>query len=473
MAALALVPAVLGAQKNPSVGPHVSDAAIVRDLGQQLRQLSIDSAFSGTVLFARDGKMLFQGVAGYADRVSRRLNTSATPFNLGSFGKAFTAVAVLQLAQAQRLSLDDRVSAVLPEYPNATVAANVTVRQLLEHASGLGDVFTEEYLAAPSHFCDASTYLPLFARDMSRTAPGTSWSYSNAGYMILGLIVERLSGQSFAAYVQDHVFQPAGMQSSGGYDKAEHPAARAVGYTTRRGFGPPTIGESPHSNAMVLPDCGIPAGGGYSTVGDLLRFDQAIRKHVLLNAEYTRLLLTGAVAEDARAPEAKYTLGLEEVTVNGVRSVGHGGSFPGVSSVFDIYPELGYTVIVLSNADNGTQPVSFRLRWMLRGQAATLPAHYRLAPNALRAFAGSYVAAAHEPGLGTESPMRIIADATGLILEMGARRAKRRFLPVGLAEFVDRDLIPLRLTFAKNANGTVTGLAIVGMGPRTSAKKVP
>jgi CubicO group peptidase (beta-lactamase class C family) len=471
--ALALVPGALSAQSSSPAGPHVSDAAIVRDLGQQLRQLSVDSAFSGTVLFARDGKILFQGAAGYADRVSRRLNTSATPFNLGSLGKAFTAVAVLQLAQARKLSLDDAVSAVLPDYPNATVARTVTVRQLLEHTSGLGDVFTEDYLVAPSHFCDASTYLPLFARDTSRFAPGSSWRYSNAGYMILGLIVERLSGQSFAAYVQDHVFRPAGMSSSGGYDKAEHAAARAIGYTTRRGLGPPTPGDSTHSNAVVLPDCGSPAGGGYSTVADLLRFDQAIRKHGLLNAEYTRLLLTGAVAQDVRSPEAKYTLGLEEVTVNGVRSVGHGGSFPGVSSIFDTYPELGYTIIVLSNADNGIQPVSFRLRWILRGQAATLPALYRLAPSALSAFAGSYVGAEDEQGSGTGSPMRVTADSTGLILDMGARRAKRRFLPIGEAEFADRDLIPLRLTFAKDANGAVVGLAIVGVGPTTTAKKIP
>ena len=463
------------AQSASRPGPHVTDSAIVRDLGIQFRQLARDSAFSGTVLLARNGKILFQGSAGYADRAAGIANSEHTRFNLGSLGKVFTAVAVLQLADAHRLSLDDPIGALLSDYPNAVVASRVTVRQLLEHTSGLGDVFGQRYLATPGAYCGASSYLPLFAWDTLSGTVGTKWLYSNAGYIVLGLIVERVSGQSFGAYLRDHVFRPAGMSESGGYAALERLPNRATGYTTRHTFGPPTPGELPSSNQAMLPACGGPAGGGYSTASDLLRLEAALRRHTILSTQSTVLLMTGGVVEDANAPEAKYSLGLEELTVNGVRMVGHGGNFPGVSTAFDMYPELGYTVVVLSNADNGIQTVNFRLRWILRGQADELPTFVHLLPSQLRAFAGTYAVATDSQGDAreVEPPMRVTADTTGLLLDMGARRAKRRFLPVGGAAFVDRDLLPLRLTFAVDAAGVVTGLKLVGGGPPMSARRVP
>ena len=386
----------------------------------------------------------------------------------------FTAVAVLQLADAHRLSLDDTLGALLPSFPNADVAARVTVRQLLEHISGLGDVFGQRYLAMPGAYCSGSSYLPLFAQDAVPDAPGTKWRYSNAGYVVLGLIVERVSGQSFGAYLREHIFQPAGMLETGGYTEHEPVPNSALGYTTRRGFGPPTPGEPPTSNQGILPACGSPAGGGYSTASDLLRFELALRQHAILSPWSAGLLMTGAVAESANAPEAKYSLGLEELTVNGVRTVGHGGNFPGVSTAFDMYPELGYTVVILSNADNGIQPVNFRLRWTLRGQADRLPTFVHLSPSALREFAGTYAVVGDQQANSQEAepPMRVTADTVGLLLDMGPRQAKRRFLPVGGAAFVDRDLLPLRLTFAVDATGAVTSLMLVGGGPPVSAKRL-
>jgi D-alanyl-D-alanine carboxypeptidase len=462
------------AQNVAPPGPHVADAAIVRDLRRQVRQLAADSAFSGAVLLARDGKILYQGVEGYADRASGRRNDLQTSFNLGSLGKAFTAVAVLQLAQSHRLSLDDSVGALLPDYPDVGATRRATVRQLLSHTGGLGDIFTEQYLSAPSRYCSGSSYLSLFAHDSVRAVPGTAWSYSNAGYIVLQMIVERVSGQSLDGYLRDHIFRPAGMQRTGGYTDHERDTNRAVGYTTRRGLGPPSRGEAAHANSAVLPGCASGAGGGYSTVDDLLRFAVALRRHTLLDTEHTQLLLTGAVAQDVNEPAAKSTMGLDELTVNGVRTVGHGGNFPGVSSTFDMYPDLGYAAIVLSNIDNGVQPVTFRLRWILRGQVDQLPTVVALPLKEMRAFAGRYAIGGQDTASSKAGPpVQITADSTGLLLQMGRGGAPRRFLPVSPTAFVDRDLPPLRLTFSQDASGAVTGLTIEGTGPSISASRSP
>jgi CubicO group peptidase (beta-lactamase class C family) len=454
-----------------TAGPRVPDAEIVRDLQQHMARLAADSAFSGAVLLAKNGKVLFQGAAGLADRASHTPNRVETRFNIGSMNKMFTAVAVLQLTQAGRLSLDDTLRTLLPDYPTADVAGSVTVRQLLTHTAGLGDVFDSTYLSSPARYRSLADYLPLFVDRPLLFAPGTKWSYSNAGYVVLGLLVERVSGQPFDDYVRDHVFRPAGMTSTGNYDVADGTSDLAIGYTTRRGLGPPVPGTPPSANSAMLPRRGSSTGGGYSTVEDLFRFGEALRGHRLLDSTHTAALMTGAVVEDAAAPEMKYALGMEELTLNGVRVVGHGGSFPGVSSIFDIYPAQGYTLVVLSNVDNGIQPVGFRLRWVLRGQVEHLPRFVRLAPEVLRAFAGRYRSRSREdpaPSTG----IAITADSLGLLLDMGGR-AKRRFVPLGAMEFGDRDLLNLRLNFATNAAGVVTSLTLAGGGPPIEATRVP
>jgi hypothetical protein len=171
--------------------------------------------------------------------------------------------------------------------------------------------------------------------------PGSRWSYSNFGYILLGAVIERVSGMSYYDYVTLHVFAPAGMSSTGSASEDSVVVQRSVGYTRGR------ANEHLESNAPSLPYRGSPAGGGYSTVGDLVRFANALRENRLLDSAYTTLLITGKEA----TPSGKYAYGFGDRMVGGDRIVGHDGAAPGMNGELAIDLTTGYAVAVLSNID--------------------------------------------------------------------------------------------------------------------------
>ena len=175
-----------------------ADQQIVRDLREVLHKLVAEDRFSGALLLAEKGAILFEHAYGYADHAFDTKNNIDTKFNMGSMGKMFTGVAVLQLAQAGKLSLDDRLIKDLPTYPNNAVATSVTIRQLLTHTSGLGDFFGPEFAGANmSRFESLESLLPLFVDKPLLFKPGSRWSYSNAGYIVLGLLIQQVAGESY------------------------------------------------------------------------------------------------------------------------------------------------------------------------------------------------------------------------------------------------------------------------------------
>jgi D-alanyl-D-alanine carboxypeptidase len=308
--------------------------------------------FSGVVLIADGDQVVFEAAGGLADREAEVANSMDTRFNLGSMNKMFTAVAVLQLMEAGLLTLESTVAEYLPDYPNREVAEQVNVEQLLTHTSGLGDVFTEEFNADPHSYRATEDYLPLFADEPLQFTPGERFAYSNAGYVVLGLIIERLSGLSYADYVAAEVFEPAGMLSTGMLDVEEAAANLAVGYTTQDIWGNET--GVLQANTSMMPGRGFAAGGGYATAGDLLRFRNALVAHRLLSSASVDLLLTGRVEVRERI---WYAFGFFDRVQSGQRVVGHTGGAPGVCAFLDMYPESGYTVVVLSNADHDCSSV--------------------------------------------------------------------------------------------------------------------
>jgi D-alanyl-D-alanine carboxypeptidase len=322
----------------PATGVE-SAAAFVTDLIRR-------DQFSGVVLIASDDEVVFQAAGGLADRESNIANCMGTRFNLGSMNKMFTAVAILQLMEGQLLALDGTVAEYLPDYPNPEVAEQVTIRQLLTHTSGLGDVFTEDFEAHPHQFRANADYLPLFVDAPLQFSPGGQFSYSNAGYVVLGLIIERLTGLSYDDYVHEHIFQPSGMLATGSLDVEEEAADLAIGYTTRDLQGNETGVLT--ANTPLMPGRGFAAGGGYSTAGDLLRFRNGLFGHQLLSPASLDLLITGQV--EVRE-HIWYAFGFFDRVQADRRVVGHTGSAPGVCSFMDMYPESGYTVVVLSNSD--------------------------------------------------------------------------------------------------------------------------
>jgi CubicO group peptidase (beta-lactamase class C family) len=329
----------LAATAAPRAQQPAGEAARLKEIEMLLDRASAADTFSGAVLVARGGMPIFKKAYGMANREQRVANRVDTKFNLGSMNKMFTAVAVAQLVERGKLSFDDPLIKHLPDYPDKEVAAKVTIHQLLTHTSGLGNYMTPAWAERRAEIKTAAELLPFFAREPLKFAPGAGWQYSNAGFVVLGLVVERLSGQSYFDYVREHVFKPAGMNDTDSYENARAVENRAVGYTRA---------DNPRSpNTSRLPFKGSPAGGGYSTLDDMLKFDRALRSHKLLGAKLTNLVTTGKVD----APFGKYAYGFGDSRINGKRYVGHNGGGPGIAAQFESYTDTGYTLVVLANYD--------------------------------------------------------------------------------------------------------------------------
>ena len=327
-----------------------------------LDSLATENKLSGAVLVAKDGVPIASKAAGIANKATDASNTLETKFNLGSLNKMFTGIAVSQLAQQGKLNFSDPISKVLPDYPNKEIAAKVTIHQLLTHTSGMGSYINDKYRAERATLTTVASHFPLFVNDPLLFSPGEKFQYSNAGYMVLGAIIERLSGQDYYAYIKEHVFAPAGMTSSGFYEPGKEIPNLAIGYTRMGPDGKRT--EEIRDNIDRLEIRGGPAGGGYSTVGDLVRFHQALRNFKLLDREHTKLALEGKV--DA-GPIGRYGYGFGDSVSDGKHIVGHNGGWPGVAADFRMYPELGYTAVVLMNSDPPTMmPVVKQIHNLIR-----------------------------------------------------------------------------------------------------------
>ncbi|MEE8169821.1 MAG: serine hydrolase, partial [Phycisphaerae bacterium] len=348
----------------------VTDAEMATRLGKFMDKAAKQDRFSGAVLVARDGKPLFQKAYGLASKRFNVPNRIDTKFNLGSMNKMFTGVAICQLAEQGKLSFDDFVITHLPDYPNREIAEKVTIHQLLTHTSGLGSYWNERFEATWTGLRTVEDLLPLFADEPLGFEPGSQFGYSNAGPVVLGLIIERISGQSYYDYVREHVFKPAGMTDTDSYEMDRPVPNLAIGYTN---LGPDHAREDgPRRNNLFMHTIkGGPAGGGFSTVGDMLKFSLALQGHRLLGPKYTDILLTG---KTAMAPGMKYAYLFGDHVSNGHRSCGHNGGAPGISAEFRFYPKLGYTLVALSNYDRGASMAAAYIGDLIETRPPTEPA---------------------------------------------------------------------------------------------------
>lgn len=318
-----------------------SEAKTIADLEAWLRDAASMDQFTGAVLVARDGHVLFRKAYGLADREQRIANTLQTRFRIGSMNKMFTAVAILQLVEAGKVDLRAPLGTYIPDYPNQDVATKVTIHHLLTHTGGTGDIFGPDFEAHRKELRTLADYLKLYGERGPEFEPGSTWAYSNYGMVLLGVVIEKVTGQSYYEYVQERVYEPAGMTATGSLPEDEAVPDRSVGYTRPPG----STTWAPNTDS--LPYRGTSAGGGYSTVDDLGRFAHALLGHELLSPESTELLLTGKVDSFG----GKYAYGFEDRRRGGNGSVGHGGGAPGMNGDLRIYPESGYVVAVLANMD--------------------------------------------------------------------------------------------------------------------------
>ena len=342
-----------------------SDAELVAQLRAYVERMAKRDVFSGAVLLAKKGVPLYQAAFGEANKDFGVPNTPDTKFNLGSMNKMFTAVAAMQLVEAGKLSLDDTLGKFLPAGAmKPDVLSKVRVKHLLSHTSGLGSYFTPEWdRQSRALWRSVNDWMPLIKDDSLQFEPGTRWSYSNTGMLVMGKVIEVASGQDYFTYVREHVAKPAGMTSTDAYELDRVNRNLAVGYERE---GEDANGPIYRNNIFQHVIRGGPAGGGYSTVGDLTRFAEALKAGKLVSQASVRLLTTPK--PELASPEYGFGFGVEE----GGRVVGHSGGFNGINSQLDIYVGEDYSLAVMSNYGDGAQPIIEKARsLMLAGQGRT------------------------------------------------------------------------------------------------------
>jgi len=290
--------------------------------------------FSGAIAISKDGKEVFLSASGMSNRELKIDNTPDTRFSLASTAKLFTAIALMQLVEAGEIELDAPVGRYIPSYRNEVIRNQATVRHLLKMQSGLGDIF--DYGADFSTFRSHSDYVELFEETPPTFTPGTDGAYSNAGYILLGRIIEIVSGEDFYSYVDRNIFEAANMTSTSYSYQPDNSNFTAIPY---RVSGIDGIAESlsEFKSGELIPDLeslrtrGTSAGGAYSTVKDFVKFDKALRNETLINNESIAVIIGKAFIE-------------------GERGAGIAGGAPGVSTRYKLMPN-GYSVVVFGNLD--------------------------------------------------------------------------------------------------------------------------
>jgi D-alanyl-D-alanine carboxypeptidase len=322
--------------------PRMSQKEAVNAFDQQLQRDTQADRFSGAALVAQNGRILFEQAYGLADRVKKIPNQVDTQFRIGSMNKMFTAVCILQLVQAGKIQLSDPFGKYLTGYANKEMASKVTIQQLLTHTGGTGDFFGPEFDKHRLELKTLQDYVKLYENRSVTFEPGSRFAYSNYGFLLLGVVIEKVSGQNYYDYVREHVFKPAGMTSTDSLPENEVVAMRSVGYM-KEGPGPW------QSSTDTLPYRGTSAGGGYSTVRDLYKFAVALEESKLLDAANTEMSIIGKV--DTGRGGDKYAFGFFNTSEGGMECFGHGGGAPGMNGDLKICLKSGYVIAVLANMD--------------------------------------------------------------------------------------------------------------------------
>ncbi|ASA23065.1 serine hydrolase domain-containing protein [Paenibacillus donghaensis] len=322
-------------------------------LASQLAETATENTYSGTYLVQHNQQDIAAGSFGYANRAELLVNRSDTRFGIASGCKLFTAIAVCQLVEQGKLSLDSPLAACMDTAQFPLFDPAITVHQLLTHSSGIADYFDEElmddfeelWITKPMYTLRRlADFVPMFSSQPMKFTPGERFHYNNAGFIVLGLLVEELSGMRFTDYVEQHIFRACGMEHSGYFAMDALPGNTALGYIEDEQGGWRT-------NVYSLPVQGGSDGGAFVTAPDMLLLWQALLDHRLLSPELTSLLLTPHMHEEN---EEYYGYGVW-ITKRGDEVFKYHvmGYDPGVSFHSAVYPASGVSAAMLSNASRG------------------------------------------------------------------------------------------------------------------------
>lgn len=410
-----------------------------------------------TVIVVQDGRTVLRKAYGMADVARRIPMTPDTALRLGSITKQFTAVGILMLVDEGKVALDDDITKFLPDYP--TRGKRITIEQLLTHTSGIVS-FTSKPAFFKSTGTDKSVaeMIDSFKNDPLEFEPGTRWAYNNSGYFLLGAVIEKVSGQTYAAFLEARIFKPLGMQHTAYEGQERNAGPRATGHTKGLLGGVSTA--KPIS--MTQP---YAAGALVSTVDDLARWDAAISAGKLLKPASWQKAHTSAVLADGKP--TNYGYGWKIGTLRGVPMVAHDGGIDGFSTSAVRLPQQKVYVAVLTNSDAPkVQPETLALKAAAMTIGNPFPDFkaVKVDQALLDAYAGTY---------------RIDATATRSFKRDGEKLVMQRSNrdPVTIMPFSNEEfVIPDSLTtfrFARNPKGEVSQVIVTSQGAEMVNQREP
>lgn len=325
------------------VEPPLTQSQAVAEIKALVDRLVKTGWYSGTVLVAKGAEVLMTGVGGEASKAFHVPNNIDTKFNLGSMNKMFTSIAVARLVEAGKLAWDDPISKWVDEsWLPKSITGTITVRHLITHTSGLGSYFNKTYWdSSRALFRKLDDYKPLIKDEKPAFAPGSRYQYSNTGMFLLGVIIEKATGEDYFDHIRKTVYAPAGMTSSDCYE-LDYPIENlAIGYSPD--FASPYKWQNNLYKHVLK---GGPAGGGFSTVKDLHQFALA-----LLAGRFVSTATRDMMWTDFKG--ARYGYGFTVAEGPDGKVVGHSGGFPGINSQLDIRLGSGYIVAAMCNYNSG------------------------------------------------------------------------------------------------------------------------
>jgi CubicO group peptidase (beta-lactamase class C family) len=327
--------------------PSVSQSDLVSQTVELVDRVCQRDIFSGTALVAQNDEVLYSHACGEASKRFHVANNIDTKFNLGSMNKMFTATAINQLVERGVLQYDQTIDAYVDEsWLPQDVTSKITIHHLLTHTSGLGSYFNDTFWNGSRQlYRDVDDFKPLVRGEQLAFEPGARFRYSNTGMLLLGVVIESATGESYFDYIRENIYEPAGMTNSDSYEMDMPVENLAIGYV------PDRDGEYGWENNLYKHVIkGGPAGGGFSTVTDMHLFARALLTGKLVSPETLELMWTDH--------SDGYGYGFSVAEGAAGKVVGHGGGFSGLNANLDIFVGSGYVVVVMSNYDGAASPVA-------------------------------------------------------------------------------------------------------------------
>jgi CubicO group peptidase (beta-lactamase class C family) len=416
---------------------------------QVIQSFVSDQHFMGSILVARGNESILDKGYRFANLEWNIPNSPTTKFRLGSITKQFTAASILLLEERGKLSVNDPVKKYMSDAPPAW--DKITIYNLLTHTSGIPSFTSFPDYASLEPFTTTPEQLVKRFRDKPLDfQPGEKFSYSNSGYVLLGYLLEKISGQSYAKFVQENIFTPLGMKDSGYDSNTAIIPYRAAGYSP----GP----NGPENAGYVNMTVPLSAGGLYSTTDDLLRWEQGL---------FGGKLLSPASLQKMTTPfKDDYACGLMVHTVNGRKVIEHGGGIEGFNTMLAYYPEDKLTVVVLSNMNGPATPdIALKLAALAHGEKVVLLSErkeVKVDPKMLEGYVGNYELAPKFILTVTREGDRLMTQATGQPKIPIFAESEREFF----AKVVDA-----QITFVTDAQGRASELILHQGGRDMHAKR--